>query len=110
QLKRPTIERVEDHILIRRAKPGRPLTVPVGLPYALLADQRLSGTGYRNVERCRSEFEGWRIYYLDPRVAMREARPPAEVQDIGVLGEDIAPYLYRLGAEEPQRFAAVKRT
>ena len=65
---------------------------------------------YPGIESCRREFEGWRIYYLDPRVAMRTARPPADVQDIGLLGENIAPYLYRLRAEHPKHFAAVKRT
>lgn len=41
---------------------------------------------------------------------MRSARPPAEVRDIGVLGEEIAPFLYRLRAEHPKRFDAVRRT
>ena len=41
---------------------------------------------------------------------MRSAKPPAEVTDIGVLGEDIAPFLYRLRAERPKQFEAVKRT
>jgi predicted ATPase len=41
---------------------------------------------------------------------MRSARPPADVRDIGVLGEDIAPFLYRLRAEEPKHFESVKRT
>lgn len=38
------------------------------------------------------------------------AQPPAEVRDIGVLGGDIAPFLYRLRAEKPKHFAAVRRT
>jgi predicted ATPase len=76
----------------------------------LVSDPRLGGQEYLSIERCRTEFEGWRIYYLDPRIAMRSARPPADVRDIGVLGEDIAAYLYRLRAEQPKHFAAVKRT
>jgi len=65
---------------------------------------------YRHIERCRSEMSGWRAYYLDPRVAMREAKPPSDVHDIGVLGGDIAPFLYRLQAERNKHFAAIKRT
>src|SRR3989304_3382682 len=53
---------------------------------------------------------GWRTYYLDPRMAMRSAKPPSDVRDIGVLGEDIAPFLYRLRAENSKYFEAVKRT
>jgi predicted ATPase len=41
---------------------------------------------------------------------MRSARPPSDVQDIGVLGDDIAPYLYRLRSEQPKHFEAVRRT
>ena len=41
---------------------------------------------------------------------MRSARPPADVRDIGALGEDIAPFLYRLRAEKANHFDAVKRT
>ena len=35
---------------------------------------------------------------------------PSDVRDIGVLGGDIAPFLYRLRAEHPKHFAAVVRT
>ncbi len=108
---RPTIEHVEGHLHVRRkGKPAHPRQEPVGLNHALLSDPRFSGEEYSGIERCRNEFEGWRIYYLDPRMAMRSARPPADVFDIGVLGEDIAPYLYRLRAEYPKHFAAVGRT
>jgi predicted ATPase len=65
---------------------------------------------YRAIDRVRNELSGWRTYYLDPRVAMRAARPPSEVDDIGVLGQDIAPFLYRLQAEHPKHFETVRRT
>jgi len=60
--------------------------------------------------KCQQELLGWRTYYLDPRVAMRRATSPAERQDIGALGEDIAPFLYRLRAKDERRFRAVVRT
>ncbi|MBI1995896.1 MAG: AAA family ATPase [Deltaproteobacteria bacterium] len=107
----PSIERVEDQLRIRRkSKPANPRRENVGQNYAILSDPRWSGVEYRAIERCRNELSGWRTYYLDPRVAMRSARPPSDVRDIGVLGEDIAPFLYRLRAEQPKRFDAVKRT
>lgn len=107
----PSIEKVDDQIRVRRkSKPANPRREPVGENYAILSDPRLSGVEYRAIERCRNELSGWRTYYLDPRVAMRSARPPSDVRDIGVLGEDIAPFLYRLRAENPKHFEAVKRT
>jgi predicted ATPase len=41
---------------------------------------------------------------------MRAAQPPSEVRDIGVLGGEIAPFLYRLRGEHPKHFQAVSRT
>ncbi|MCW5555729.1 MAG: AAA family ATPase [Verrucomicrobiae bacterium] len=117
----PAIERVEiqsrdnqsssaELRIRRKSRPAHPRQEPIGLNHSLLSDPRLSGVEYRPVERCRNELAGWRTYYLDPRVAMRSARPPADVRDIGVLGEDIAPFLYRLRGEFPKHFEAVKRT
>jgi predicted ATPase len=107
----PSIDKVGDQLRIRRkSKPAHPRQEPVGLNHTLLSDPRLSGVEYRAIERCREELLGWRVYYLDPRIAMRSAKPPAEVSDIGVLGEDIAPFLYRLRAEYNNHFKAIKRT
>ncbi len=41
---------------------------------------------------------------------MRAARPPADVRDIGLLGDDVAPFLYRLRAESPKHFEMARRT
>lgn len=107
-----TIEKVGDQIRIRRkGKAARPRQEPGEQNYAVLSDPRLAAPYYSAIERARNELSGWRTYYLDPRVAMRSARPPADVRDIGVLGEDIAPFLYRLRAETPPRhFESIKRT
>lgn len=107
----PFIEKVEKQIRIRRkSKPAHPRYEPVGSNHTQLSDPRLSGVEYKAIEACRKELLDWRVYYLDPRSAMRSAHPPAEVNDIGVLGGDIAPLLYRMQAEETKRFDAVKRT
>lgn len=106
----PLIEKVDSELRIRRkSKPAHPRTEPVGLNHSLLSDVRLSGPEYRGIERCRNELLGWRTYYLDPRVAMRRAVPPSEADDIGILGENIAPYLYRLQKEDTRQFEAVRR-
>ena len=105
------IETEEATILLRRkSHPGRPRKEPAGQNFTMLSDPRLGAPEYRQLERVRRELDGWWTYYLDPRVAMRSARPPAEAYDIGVLGESIAPFLYRLRAENPKHFDAIKRT
>lgn len=108
----PMIETVGGKVRIRQqGKAARPREEPGAANYAMLSDPRLAGPYYGAIEGCRTELSGWRTYYLDPRVAMRSAKPPADVRDIGVHGEDIAPFLYRLRAENPPKhFEAVKRT
>ncbi|ROQ90901.1 AAA family ATPase [Desulfosoma caldarium] len=108
---RPVVERVDSNLHIRRkSKPAHPRQEPLGLNHSVVSDPRFAGVEYRALERTRQELSGWRTYYLDPRVAMRAARPPLDVQDIGVLGGDIAPFLYRLKGERPKDFQAVVRT
>ena len=94
----------------RKSKPAHPRQEEVGLNHTILSDPRLGGVEYRAIERVREELSGWRMYYLDPRVAMRKARPPSDVRDIGVLGDEIAPFLYRLRAENEKAFKSVSRT
>jgi predicted ATPase len=107
----PLLERKDGQLRIRRkSKPAHPRQEPTGLNHSLLSDPRLSGIEYRGIERCRTELSRWRTYYLDPRVSMRRAATPADVDDIGVLGENIAPYLYRLRAEHEREFKAAVRT
>jgi predicted ATPase len=107
----PVVEQIADKLLVRKkGKGSHPREEVAGLNHAILSDLRFSGDGYDAFDQCRKEFEAWRVYYLDPRVAMRSARPPADVRDIGVLGADIAPYLYRLRKEHPKHYNSISRT
>jgi predicted ATPase len=108
---RAVIERVDTELHIRRkSKPAHPRQERIGLNHSVLSDARFAGSEYEALERMRNELSGWRIYYLDPRVAMRAAQPPSDVQDIGVLGDGIAPFLFKLRKEKPKHFDAIRRT
>lgn len=108
---KPVIERHNDTIRIRRkTKPAHPWEEPVGLNHAVISNKRYSGKEYAAIERARSMLSSFRSYYLDPRVAMRQAQTPREVNDIGPLGDNIASFLYRLKAEKPKVFDSVRRT
>jgi predicted ATPase len=111
KIQKPGGQETESLLRIRRkSKPAHPREEPIGLNHTILSDPRLGGPEYRAIDRCRAEIAGWRTYYLDPRIAMRQPRPPAAVQDIGTLGEHIAPFLYHLRSENKKRFDAVFRT
>lgn len=58
----------------------------------------------------RTELMSWNFFYLEPRERMRERTPLREVQHIGLMGEDIAAYLYTLSKVDEPQFRAVERT
>ena len=106
----PAIERVESKLHIRRkGKPAHPRQEEIGLNHSVLSDRSLSGNGYPWLEQVRTELAGWRTYYYEPRLAMRAEESPADVYDIGIHGEFIASFLYKLRAEYPKHFDAVSR-
>ena len=105
----PRIEKSGSDLIVRAQKRGYPPHEPVGVNHTKLSDSRLSGRNYHYFDAAREELRQWRTYYLDPRTAMRHAVPPREVGDIGVLGENIAPFLYGLKTSEPKRFKAIRR-
>ncbi|HEV3095476.1 MAG TPA: AAA family ATPase [Solirubrobacteraceae bacterium] len=105
------IEREGDHLTLRRARgSGRPQNEVRGLGHTLLSDARHSGPSYPLFDLVRRELRQWRAYYLDPLTAMRAAQPPREVPDIGVHGENLAPFLYGLKTRHPKAFEAVRRS
>lgn len=107
----PAIEVEGGRIKIRRQSGGgRPRFEDLRQNYAILSDPRLGDPAHKYIERTRSELLNWRTYYLDPRVSMRYAAPPLDVIDIGVLGEHVSPFLYKLKAAHKQHFDAVVRT
>ncbi len=108
---KPAIEVSNDQLSIRRQSGGgRPRIESLGINYTVLSDARLARPSYKYIERVRSELQDWRTYYLDPRIAMRAQVPPKDVSDIGVLGQDIMPFLYKLKGEEPKLFQSMCRT
>jgi len=91
-------------------KSAQPRQEPLGLDHAIVSDPRFGGAGYRAVEQTRQELARWRTYMLDPRMAMRTTQSPSDVQDIGVLGETLVSFLYKLHTEYPKHFQTVVRT
>ena len=78
--------------------------------HSILSDRSLGPKAYPYLEQVRNELLNWRTYYFEPRMKMREEQSPADVFDIGVHGEYIASFLYKLRAEYPKNFDAVFRT
>ena len=107
---KPAIETEDNSLIIRRQGGGRPRSENLGQNYAVLSDPRLGQPSFTHIERVRSELLDWRTYYLEPRLAMRAHMPPMDIYDIGVCGEYIAPFLYKLKSEHKTRFDGIIRT
>ncbi|RMH17097.1 MAG: recombinase RecF [Acidobacteria bacterium] len=110
---RPRIERINEHLALRRRQVSgtRQQQFLLDLNHTLASNPQLSGRTYPDFDNLRAELAAWHAYYLDPRVAMRAPQPPREVTDVGTRGEWIAPFLYRLRESERhrRRFDAVGR-
>lgn len=107
----PAIESDDKGLIIRKqGKRGRPPTEELGNNYAILSDQRLGGPTHEHIERVRNELLLWQTYYLDPRISMRVARPPIEAYDIGMYGDYMSSFLYRLKSEYRKHFDAMVRS
>ncbi|MCA9512308.1 MAG: ATP-binding protein [Myxococcales bacterium] len=107
---KPSLEKVDGKLHIRKMKQGRPEQEQLRKNHTILSDPRRGGAYYPVLEAVRGALQGVRTYYLDPRISMREAVPPREVDDIGTLGQHLAPFLYRLSRTEPKCFDAAART
>ena len=106
----PAIERVGRYLRIRRkGKGSHPWQEAGGLNHALLSNRRFAGPGYQTFDRIRTELATWRRYHLAPGAAQAPGRLPSEVHDIGSLGQDLAPFLYRMNAEHPGSLQEVVR-
>lgn len=106
------IERAADadtFVIRRRREAGKPRQEKAGLHHSILSNLQLSGDHYPAFDAVRGELLGWRIYYLDPRVAMRADQSPRDVDDIGPLGEALASFLFRVKHHDPRRFQAIRR-
>lgn len=100
----------EDKVRVRRSSgSGRPSDDELHVNHTYLSDTRFSGRRYPLFDAVRAELASWRTHYLDPQAAMRAATPPREVSDIGVSGEQLAPFLYGLKMRKPREFDAVRR-
>lgn len=106
----PAIERVNKKLLIRQPHGHRPRHEDIGLNHSILSDRSLGGDSYPWLEQVRKELWGWCTYSLEPRHAMRNPMPPADVGDVGIQGQLVSQFLYKLKAMEPRSFEQVRRT
>jgi predicted ATPase len=90
---------------------------PTSAPYFLVGSDK----DYLNVSRAFAsrqqkllrilyhEFERWHFFYLEPRERMRVSSPVKEIHQIGMMGEELAPFLNTLKFLNPAQFDAIEK-
>jgi len=109
---KPRINYEDGKVVVRKKKTGKPQQEPAGGNHTVVSIPAYSGDYFPEIEALRREVSAWRTYYLDPRTAMREPKPPAEVNDIGINGSQLSTFLYRLrngGDRLARRYDAIVR-
>lgn len=107
--RRPSIEAKDGRILVRRKGSRASKQEAVDLRRSILSDRRYSGTGYEALDRMRAELGRWRTYAVEPHFRMRDEQFPGDFFDIGVYGEHLGSYLYKMRAVEPKYYDAIGR-
>ena len=105
---KPTIEREDSRLRIRtNGRTPRPNYGDLGSSRSVLSDRDFSGPGYARIDALRRELLNWRIYTPEPGSPVRSPRGPADVSDIGVYGQSLAPFLYKLRALYPDHYESL---
>lgn len=107
---RAAIETVGGRLHIRRKGRGaRPQYEALGLSRPTISEHRFSGAGYEWFDAVRAELKSWRRYALEPRFQMRSEQAPDLVSDIGIFGQSVGSFLYRLRVHFPKHYEQVTR-
>ncbi|MDI6755448.1 MAG: AAA family ATPase [Thermodesulfobacteriota bacterium] len=91
----PFIEREGKRIHLRMEGQAHPVYHEIGLDHTIVSTA-LYEPHYPHITAFRMELANWYIYYLEPRVLMREEVPLAEVESLGPRGENLAAFLNTL--------------
>lgn len=109
---RPRIQSDAHGVTVRkRHESGRPFQESARANHTAVSIPSYTGELFPEIGALRAEFFGWRLYYLEPRAAMRQASPPQIVDDIGIHGQDLPAFLFRLknSAEHRRSYDAIVR-
>jgi predicted ATPase len=90
--KRRFIEKDGNRLHLRMEGQAHPVYHEIGLDHTVVSTA-LYEPHYPHITAFRMELARWYIYYLEPRVLMREEVPLAEVESLGPRGENLAAFL-----------------
>jgi predicted ATPase len=106
--RQPFLSRHENRLHLRQEGQAHPTYFERFLDHSILSLPHYP-PHYPHLVAIRKEMENWQFFYFEPRERMRAATPVKEVRHIGLMGEELAPFLNTLKALEPKQFDAVEK-
>lgn len=104
----PYIAERENKIILKMEKQSHPFSYDKHLDYTILSTP-LYAPYYPHLTALKAELSEWFIFYFEPRERMRAQVPVKEVRNIGLMGEDLAPFLNTLRVRNPAQFRAIEQ-
>lgn len=104
----PFLSRMGDRLHLRQEGQAHPSYFERYLNHSILSLPHYP-PHYPHLLAVRKEFESWLFFYFEPRERMRAASPVKEVRHIGLMGEELAPFLNTLNALDQRQFKAVEK-
>ncbi|MFP4216680.1 MAG: AAA family ATPase [Phycisphaerae bacterium] len=93
---------------LRMEKQSHPRYFDLGLDHTVLS-RPLYAPHHPHAVAAQKEMASWMFCYFEPRERMRAPSPVKEVRHIGLMGEELAPFLNTLYNTDTVRFRGVER-
>jgi predicted ATPase len=100
------LEKVGDHISLRREGQSHPTFLDVGLDHSIVSEY-LYEPHYPHIAAFKAELASWHMYYLEPRELMRDDVPLSQIESPGPKGENLAAFLNTLKHNFPADFRSL---
>ncbi len=108
QRRKPFLEAIGKRLHLRMEGQAHPTYYERGLDRCLLSSP-LYPPHYPHLVALRQELASCFFFYFEPRERMRAANPVKEVRHIGLMGEELAPFLNTLRALDERQFRNVEK-
>ena len=109
QKRKPFLEQINNQLRLRMEGQARPAHYERSLNYSILSMAHYP-PHHPHLVAMRQELASWFTFYFEPRERMRLPNPVKEVHHIGLMGEDLAAFLYTLQARSPRQFESIEKS
>ncbi len=107
--RRAFLERVGERLHLRMEGQAHPTYFERYLDHSMLSSP-LYPPHYPHLVAMRQELESCFFFYFEPRERMRAVNPVKEVRHIGLMGEELAPFLNTLRVMDEKQFKNVEKS